>query len=146
MSLNDSGKLLAQRSAYKHWVDEHVRWSDTDLVGHANNLTFGAFAETGRCLFLRSYSERNSANRASFLPAQLLINFLGELFWPAQVEIGTGVLSIGNTSFRVGQGLFEGERCFGTVETALVMIDESTRRPQRIPDTIRDWLTDYMLR
>ena len=138
-----SNPLTSLRTSYTHWTQEHVRWSDTDLVGHANNLTFGAFCETGRSLFLRRYVDKHSTERAMFLPAQLILNFIGEVFWPAQVDVGTGVLDIGRSSCRIGQGLFEGDRCFGTSETVIVLIDEVTRRPQPIPDSIRNWFEGY---
>lgn len=136
---------LKRREAYRHWVQEHVRWSDTDLVGHANNLVFGAFAETGRCHFLRTYVEHQAPQRVMILPAQLVLNFHAELHWPASVEVGTGVISLGNTSFRVGQGMFDGGRCFGSAETVLVAIDETSRRPRQIPARLREWLQGYLI-
>jgi acyl-CoA thioester hydrolase len=145
MSSYPANPLLARRQSYSHWVPEHVRWSDTDLVGHANNLAFGAFCETGRSMFVKHYVEKDAAERAMFLPAQLILNFLGEAFWPAQVDVGTGVLSVGRSSCRIGQGLFDGERCFGTAETVLVLIDEQTRRPLALPDSIRNWLGGYLI-
>lgn len=122
-----------------------MRWSDTDLVGHANNLTFGAFCETGRCMFMRQYVERDSSDRQMFLPTQLIVNFLGELHWPATVDIGTGVMSIGRTSCRIGQGLFDGDRCVGTSECVVVLIDEATRRPREIPDAVRTRFSEYLI-
>lgn len=122
-----------------------MRWSDTDLVGHTNNLTFGAFAETGRCLFLKRFVTRDSPERAMLLPVQLTLNFLGEVFWPAQIDVGTGVLSIGTSSCRIGQGMFEGERCIGTAETVIVLIDETSRRPRAIPESLRAWFAGFAL-
>lgn len=136
---------LTRRESYSHWVPEHVRWSDTDLIGHANNLAFGAFGETGRCLFLREHLDPQAADHSLFLPVQIVLNLLGEVHWPAQVEVGTGVLAIGNTSFRFGQGMFEGERCFATSESTLILIDEVARRPMPIPDVVRAWLQGYAI-
>lgn len=131
--------VLTQREVYQHWMQERIRWSDTDLVGHANNLAFGAFCETGRCHFVRELLEAQADRRAMLLPVQLTINFLGEAHWPATIDIGTGVISIGKTSVRVGQGLFDGDRCIGTSDTTIVLIDEQTRRPQPVPQWLRSW-------
>ncbi len=68
---------LLRRESYLVWVQEHVRFSDTDLMGHTNNLAFGAFAETGRCMFLREFIEKKDAEHATFLPAQIVLNLLG---------------------------------------------------------------------
>jgi acyl-CoA thioester hydrolase len=136
---------LTDRGGYRHWAADQVRWSDTDLVGHANNLVFGAFAETGRCLFLRDFFAPNAAEPAMMLPVQITLNLLGEVHWPAQVQIGTSVLAIGTSSFRLGQGMFEGARCFGSCETVMVLIDDTTRRPRPIPQPMRDWLSSFMI-
>ncbi len=131
---------LTTRASFAHWARDQVRWSDTDMLGHCNNLAFGAFAETGRCLFLRKFFQPGSPQRATFLPVKITLGLLGEVFWPAQVEIGTGIAAIGNTSLQVAQGLFEDERCFGTCETVFVLIDETTRRPRPIPQAMRTML------
>jgi acyl-CoA thioester hydrolase len=138
-------KRLARRESYTFWVREHVRFSDTDLVGHANNLAFGAFAETGRCLLLKRFMGGESADRAMFFPAQIVLNFLGEIFWPAQIDVGTAIIGVGTSSFRFGQGMFDGERCFATSESVFVLVDETSHRPIAIPASIRDWLGGYAL-
>jgi len=145
MSAYPANALLTRRENFHQWAAERVRWSDTDLVGHTNNLAFGAFCETGRSLFLRRFVDRHSTERAMLLPAQLIINFLGEAYWPTEVDIGTGVLSIGTTSCRLGQGLFDGERCFGSSETVIVLIDEQSRRPRPIPSEMRHWLAGHLI-
>src|ERR1700728_1085459 len=145
MPSSTADKRLSQRDSYKFWVPEHVRFSDTDLLGHVNNLAFGAFAETGRCMFLRPFMQNESAERGMFLPAQIVLNFLGEVFWPAQVDVGTAILGVGDSSFRFGQGMFDGERCFATSESVFVLVDEIRRRPRAIPTWIRDWLGGYAI-
>jgi acyl-CoA thioester hydrolase len=146
MSSPAAHAALIHRASFRHWEHEQVRWSDTDQVGHVNNLAFGAYCETGRSLFLKDFLSDRSQSRALFLPAQMTINFLAEAFWPAKVDIGTGVLGLGRTSCRIGQGLFDGERCFGSAETVLVMTNEQTRRPTEIPAWLRDWLSQYLIR
>jgi acyl-CoA thioester hydrolase len=145
MSSSIADKRLTRRESYKLWIPEHVRFSDTDLMGHVNNLAFGAFAETGRCMFLKRFIGKESADRAMFLPAQIILNFLGEIFWPAQIDVGTAILGVGGSSFRFGQGMFDGERCFATSESVFVLVDEISRRPMAIPTSIRDWLGGYAI-
>jgi acyl-CoA thioester hydrolase len=135
----------AARAAYKHWAHDQVRWSDTDMLGHANNLAFGAFAETGRCMFMRAFFQPGAARPTVFLPVQITLGLRGEVFWPAQIEIGTGVLSLGTTSMRLGQAMFDGDRCFGTCETVFVLIDNVSRRPRPIPDDLRDWANTHLI-
>ncbi len=128
------------RAAYGHWMQERVRWSDTDLIGHANNVAVSAYFETGRSHFMRSVDAIDAEPRAPLVLAQLTINFLGEMHWLDVIDIGTGCLSIGRSSCRTGQALFVGERCVGTAESVVVMIDEVTRKPVPLPSWLRQWL------
>ena len=137
--------LLTRRSGYSHWMTELVRWSDTDMVGHVNNIAFAVYCETGRTHFMRKFVDKDANPRAMFLIAQLTVNFIGEINWPATIDIGTGVLSVGRSSCRVGQGLFDDERCVGSAESIMVMIDEKTRKSCEIPDWARTYLSNFSI-
>lgn len=136
---------LILKSSYRHWESERMRWSDSDMIGHANNLAFGAYCETGRSLFSRDVIRLDFKSGRQFVVSQLIINFIGELHWPAVVGIGTGVLHVGRSSYRIGQGLFDGERCFGTAECLMVMIDAQTRRPTPIDEDMRARLAEHRI-
>lgn len=135
--------ILTQRSTYSYWLTENIRWSDTDLVGHVNNLSFSTYYETGRTQFLRPFVARGVEQRVLLLLAQMNVSFLGEAHWPGEVDIGTGMLEVGRSSCRMGQGLFLGDQCISTAESVMVMIDETTRKPKEIPDWVREYLLKY---
>jgi len=137
--------LPRDRDAYPHWMGEHVRWSDTDLVGHVNNLSISAYFETGRTHFLLPVLSKDLPEPSLLLLAQITVNFLGEVHWPGNLDIGTGLLSLGRSSCRLGQALFDGARCVATAETVLVLIDESTRKPREIPEPMRAWFSSFAL-
>lgn len=132
--------ILTVHGHYRHFERERVRWSDTDQIGHVNNLAFGAYCETGRSMFMNQVTMQNRALGRLFIVSQVIVNFLEELHWPAEVSVGTGVMSIGRSSCRIGQGLFANDRCFGSSEAVLVQIDLETRRPTPISDELRAWL------
>lgn len=136
---------MTRRGSYSHWMKELVRWSDTDLVGHVNNLAFVAYCETGRTHFMGHFVLKEAEHRAMFVIGKLTVNFLDELNWPADVDVGTGVLAIGRRSVTTGQGLFEGERCFATAESVMVCFDERTRTSIDIPDWARDYFARHLI-
>lgn len=136
---------LTRRDAFSHWVSETVRWSDTDMVGHVNNIAFAAYCETGRSHFMRKVVDKDAEPRAMFLIAQITVDFLGEINWPAKVDIGTCVLDVGRSSARLGYGLFDGERCAGTGDSTMVMIDEASRKSLVIPEWVREYFAAYRL-
>ena len=78
---------------------------------------------------------------SQFVIARQVLDFRGEILWPGSVDIGSGLLSIGRSSFTLGQGLFVGERCVATAETVIVLTDERTRRSTPLPDGVRSKLS-----
>lgn len=134
---------LARRGAYGHWITERIRWSDTDQFGHVNNLAISAYFETGRTEMLRSVFARDAPRRVLLLLAHIAIDYLGELHWPGDVDVGTGIIDCGRSSVRLGQAVFSGARCISTAESVLVHIDEHTRRSRELPDWLREHLSAY---
>ena len=51
MPLNPSDFDLTDPALYDHWVDDVVRFSDTDLQGHVNNTASAKYVESGRLHF-----------------------------------------------------------------------------------------------
>lgn len=138
-------EVLRDRARHRYWVSERVRWSDTDQVGHVNNLSITNYCEIGRVSFLQPWLMPDAPVRALFLIVRMTTNFLGEVHWPATVDVGTGVLEIGRSSVRVVHAVFDGERCVATADSVLVHIDEATRASQPIPTMVLDYLLTYRL-
>jgi acyl-CoA thioester hydrolase len=135
---------LLKREFFRHWLTERVRWSDTDLVGHVNNLSFSTYFETGRTEFLRKLISHDAQSRVLLLMAQMNVSFFGEVHWPAHVDVGTCVLDLGNSSCRLGHGLFHGEHCVASCDELLVLIDENSRKPGTLPAHVRNYLAAHM--
>jgi len=138
--------LLRHRSVHDHWLSERVRWTDTDQVGHVNNLSISNYCELGRVSFLEPYLAPGVALRAPFLIVRMNTSFLGEVHWPAFVDVGTRVPEIRGSSVRLADGVFLAERCVATADSILVHIDEATRKAKSIPDEVRRYLGEHLTR
>jgi len=136
---------LQQRASFKHWLVERVRWSDTDQVGHVNNLSFSTYCETGRTEFLAHLIRRDAETRVLMLMAQMNVCFLGEAHWPGEVDVGTCILDIGNSSCRMGHGLFVGDQCICTADSLMVHVDVTTHATGPIPDALRQYLAAHLI-
>jgi acyl-CoA thioester hydrolase len=132
--------ILTRRTAYSNWASEQVRFSDTDMLGHVNNASLATYYETGRAECILKVLTTDAAPSIVYVVAKLTINFIGEVHWPAKIDIGTGILSIGRTSFIVGQALFDGDKCMGIAESVMVAIDINSRVPCAIPEWERQQL------
>lgn len=124
---------------------DKVRYADTDRQGHVNNAAFSTFLETGRVEFLYNPQNPLMADNASFVIANLSLKFLLEVTWPGQVDIGTGVKKVGNSSIQLFQGLFQNGRCVATAETVIVQMDERTRKSCPLTDKTKAFLTQHLL-
>jgi acyl-CoA thioester hydrolase len=128
---------LTDRAVYPLWARDVARFGDTDQLGHLNNATFSTFLETGRVAFLWDQGGRLSPPGSAFVIARLELDYRAEMHWGGDVEIGTVVLSVGRTSFRLGQGIFQDDACSATAHTVIVLIDETTRKSAPLPDSLR---------
>jgi acyl-CoA thioester hydrolase len=115
---------------FPHRIVETIRFGDLDRQNHVNNSVFATFFESGRVVLLYDEEYGLMSPGASFVLAHLSIDFLGEIRWPGEVEIGTAIAAIGNSSLRVNQALFVKGECVATAENTLVMVDKATRKPR----------------
>jgi acyl-CoA thioester hydrolase len=135
-----------ERGSYTSWAMDKLRLGDTDRQGHVNNAIFATFAETGRIEFMRDDLLKLDRDGLGFVVVRVEIDFRGELHWPGKVDIGTRLLAIGRTSWRLEHGIFAGDRCVATSVSVMVTIDAATRRPTPLPEVLRTWLEGRVVR
>lgn len=140
----DIEAILQDKASFSHFVSENIRFSDTDMVGHVNNTSFAVYCEAGRVHFGRSLPIGNDNSQGGVL-ARVEINMRAEAHFPGVVEIGTGVVRVGRTSFTLGQGLFVNGKCVATAQGVLVSIDQETRRPAPLGEELRAALNAHLL-
>ncbi len=115
---------------FPHRTVETIRFGDLDRQSHVNNAVFATFFESGRVIILYGEEYGLTVPGTSFVLAHLSIDFLGEMHWPGEVEIGTAVAAVGNSSLRLDQALFVKGGCVATADNTLVLVDKATRKPR----------------
>jgi acyl-CoA thioester hydrolase len=113
-----------------------IRFGDLDPQGHVNNAVYATYFETGRVLLLRAPENAINVAGTTSVVARLDISFLKELHWPGNVEIGTGTVEIGRSSYVFAQAVFCDGVCAATGRATMVMIDAETRRARPLPDEV----------
>ncbi|MFZ2488134.1 MAG: thioesterase family protein [Anaerolineae bacterium] len=124
---------------------DKLRYADTDRQGHVNNATFSTFLETGRVEILYNADVPLLPAGASFVIVSLSLTFLREITWPGQVDIGTGIVKIGNSSVQFFQKLFQNGRCVATAETVVVQVDNTSSKGLPLTDYARVVLGRWLL-
>jgi len=107
---------------------DKLRYGDTDRQGHVNNAVFATLLETGRVELFHQGPTLLMDTGCSLVIAHLSVDYLRELHWPGRVDIGTRVLSIGRSSLRLEQALFQDKRPVARAETVVVQVSNETRR------------------
>ncbi|MGE7467957.1 acyl-CoA thioesterase [Bosea sp. NPDC003192] len=120
---------------------DKLRYGDTDRQGHVNNAVFSTFLETGRVELIYGQTVQLAEPGTAFVLARLELDFRAELLWPGEVEIGTRIASIGRSSVRLEQAIFQGERCVASGISVIVQMDEATRKARPFSDAVRERLT-----
>ena len=136
---------LKRKSVYPCWTSSTIRYSDLDPNGHVNNGAINAFFEDGRVCFRNERMLRvGDEILTGFALVKFSVEYLAPLFFPGSVEIGTVVTRIGNTSYNLGQGIFDGEICVATAEVVTVFFDPKNNKSQKLTDELRIILQDAM--
>lgn len=121
-------------------AQDKLRYGDTDRQGHINNAVFSTFLETGRVELIYDRARRLVEPGTAFVIARLEMDFRAELLWPGEVEIGTRIASVGRSSVRLEQAIFQGERCVASGLTVMVQMDEATRKARPFSEEVREQL------
>jgi acyl-CoA thioester hydrolase len=121
-------KPAPQLADFPHRVTDVIRYADLDPQGHVNNAVFSTYFETGRVALFRDPDLGIGVPDATYVLVRQEIDFLHELHWPGNVEIGTGLAELGRSSFTVAQTIFHGDTCAAAGRATLVMLDTETRR------------------
>lgn len=116
------------RASFWRWTKAMTRFCDTDANGHINNTVFAEFIEAGRVKLITQMSaDASIAN--PWVVARVEIDYLGVLGFPSELDVGTRVVRVGNTSYVVISGVFEGERCVARGRTVLVYAKDGKALP-----------------
>ncbi len=133
--LTKDGVDLADRDGYRFWGRDVLRFADLDPNGHVNNIAYAVFCENGRVEFREShYPKMETGAGTDFVIVRFAIDYIGALYYPGVVEVGTRALGVGRSSYRLGQGLFGEDRQCKLSQPNLHGLDCRHRPPRTAAD------------
>ena len=134
------------RAIYPDWTRDTIRYRDLDPNGHVNNGSINQFFEDGRVHFRNAkMGTLASAILTGFVIARFDATYLSALGYPGEVDIGTGIIRIGRSSYVLGQGIFSGDKCIATAEVVTVYFDAATNTSRPLPDELRGVLESNLI-
>jgi acyl-CoA thioester hydrolase len=132
-------------TAFPFVTFDKVRYGDTDRQGHVNNAVFASFFETGRVEMLYQPSHQFLSNDCSFVVAKTTLELLAEIHWPGQVDIGTGIVRMGNSSLVIAANLYQHGQLVATSETIVVQVSNITKKSHPISDATKLKLNSFQI-
>jgi acyl-CoA thioester hydrolase len=132
-------------TAFPFVTFDKVRYGDTDRQGHVNNAVFATFFETGRVEMLYQPSHEFLSKDCSFVVAKSTLDLLAEIHWPGQVDIGTGIVRIGNSSLVIAANLYQRGQLVATSETIVVQVSNITKTSTPISEEVKQKLKVFQI-
>ncbi len=138
---------MLTREDLTYWIEVDVRWGDMDSQRHVNNAVYFTYCESARVELLGKLGIRGKSD-GSCGPALVstTCNFRQQVVYPARLDVGVSVESIGNRSFTMRYGLF----LHGTSELVAdassvnAWVDYSEGRSVALSDEMREALSRFM--
>ncbi len=128
------------RDRYPHYMALQTRWSDNDIYGHVNNVTYYSYFDTVvNCYLIDEGGLDIQSADVIGVVVETMCNFRESITYPEPLEAGLRVGKLGNSSVRFEIGIFRK----GQDEAAAaghfihVFVDRSTNKPVPVPDEIR---------
>lgn len=118
------------------------RVSETDMLGHINNVAVMAWFEEGRSYMVRAALGK-PPRRPPFVLARMETDFRNQLFFGEEARVRTSVERLGTTSVIVRQQIEQRGNLCAEARCVLVHFDHETQRPSPVPDELRACLDRF---
>jgi acyl-CoA thioester hydrolase len=125
---------------FRHRTRLEVRFRDIDAFRHVNNAAFFTYIEQARIRYLIDLLDVEAVERLPMILAAVQIDFRSPILFGQEVEIGTRVDWIGNTSFSMSHHLTANPQARVVAEAATILVayDYTTEKPMPVLDAWRD--------
>jgi acyl-CoA thioester hydrolase len=117
-----------------------IDWSELDLFGHVNNVTFLKYAQAARVNYWEHIGlcQHFLACKEGPMLASVTCHFRKPLHYPGEVIILTRVKEMGNTSFSMQHRICDSNGVVAAeVDDVIVMFDFNKNKKMRFPDFFR---------
>ncbi|RLL46837.1 acyl-CoA thioesterase [Oceanobacillus piezotolerans] len=129
-----------------HEIEVYVRFSETDALGHVNNVSYLIYFEEARTKFFDEVCG-NKELAESFILASVTCDYLSQAFAAQILKIETRVSRVGKKSFTV-EHLLKDKETNGIIAkgtAVLVAFDYKIQKTISIPSGVRSRLENRLV-
>ena len=116
------------------------RVSETDGVGHINNVFVPIWFEAGRRDIFRIFSPNLDFLDWKLALVKVTVEYVDQLYLAENVEVRTGVEKIGTSSFTIKEEIYQTNRLCAKGQAIYVNYNFKEKKSEAIPNEIRDKL------
>lgn len=120
------------------------RISETNAARHIGHSAIPVWLEEGYVEIIKLFG-RDPASDPAMAMANLNVDFLGEIFFGADVEITTGVVKLGTSSLVLHQEIHQNGRLCARAVTTFVHFDYAAKKSRPIPPAVALKLREHMM-
>ncbi len=133
---------LPRREDFRQFIKMPVRWGDMDSLGHVNNAKFFTYDESGRLAYFEQLARDDPKffKEYGLILASISCDFLMQLHYPAELDIGTRVARIGRSSMNTQAAMFNGDKLVAVVRGVVVWFDYVAQQALPVPGHVREWI------
>ena len=128
------------KKGFRIWIPLQVRFCDTDMMGHINNVAYIAYMETARVYYMKGLQELaqktgKNAPVFSVILAEIRCRYKSQGFFNEEFEIGIRIGEFRRKSFTFEYLMIEknSERAVIEGDSIQVMFDYSAGKSMPIP-------------
>lgn len=131
-----------KREEFAHFIPMSVRWGDMDVLGHVNNVQYFRYSESGRIAYFHAFEQADPTfwKAHGIILANIGCDFLAQVHYPAELEIGTRISRMGRSSAEMQQGIFQDGKAVAALRATIVWFDYGTQKTLAIPEHARAWI------
>ncbi|CEI83930.1 4-hydroxybenzoyl-CoA thioesterase [Oceanobacillus oncorhynchi subsp. incaldanensis] len=129
---------------FSFYIPISVRFSETDMYGHVNNVSPFIYFEEARIAYLNSigFLSKDMRQKDGIIVADLQCNYLKELYFGDDIRVYVKTASVGNTSFDIHYKVMREEEAILTARGRLVYIDTEKKAPKKLSDALKQKLLE----
>ena len=132
---------------FPHRLRVHVRFGDTDAMGHANNSRFLTYCESARIAYWEAvtgepFALATHGQQESMILAEIRVTFRAQAYFGDVLTVESRVARIGRTSFTLEHRITADAsehgpaRLVALAEGVQVLYDYANGRPREIPSDV----------
>lgn len=122
-----------------------IRYCETDMLGHVNNVSYFMYFEQGRIEYFENLglTEELFSKKAVSVVADLECQFLAQMYLKDPLMLHVKVAEIGRSSMDVQYAIVVNEQLKAAGRGTIVLIDTATGKSTPIPDEARKIISTF---